>query len=46
MAETRYLLYFSHRLGYLQNGEHDDVIEGYELLGKKTWKFYKKVKGN
>ena len=45
MAETKYLLHFSRRLGYLQDEEYDEIMEGYELLGKKTWKFYEKVRG-
>ncbi len=44
MAETRYLLHFSCRLGHLSNEERDEITEGYELLGKKMWKFYDKVR--
>ncbi len=45
MAETKYLLHFSHRLGYLQDKEYDEIKDGYDLLGKKTWKFYETVRG-
>jgi len=43
MAETKYLVYFSHRLGYLQDGEYNDLKDGYERLGKSLWRFYETV---
>ena len=45
LAETKYLLYFSHRLGYLENDKYDDLRKGYETLGKLLWKFYEAVSG-
>ena len=43
MAETKYLIYFSHRLGYLQDGEYNDLKDGYDRLGKSLWRFYEAV---
>lgn len=43
LAETKYLLYFSHRLGYLKDSEYDDLREGYNKLGKLLWKFYEAI---
>ena len=46
MAETKYLLHFAHRLGYLSDNDYEELEQGYERLGKKLWKFYKAVRGN
>ena len=46
LAETKYLIYFSHRLEYLSDSEYDKIKKGYEKLGKKLWKFYESVRGN
>ena len=46
LAETKYLVYFSHRLEYLSDNEYNKVKQGYERLGKKLWKFYESVRGN
>lgn len=43
LAETKYLLHFSHRLSYLQDEKYDEIMKGYGLLGKKMWKFYEAV---
>ena len=44
MAETKYLLYFSDRLGYLNGGvSYKKLKEGYRTLGKLLWRFYQKV---
>ena len=43
MAETKYLVYFAHRLGYLPETEYNEINSGYETLGKKLWRFYEKV---
>jgi four helix bundle protein len=43
MAETKYLVYFAHRLGYLPDSEYNKINSGYEALGKKLWRFYEKV---
>ena len=44
LAETKYLLHFSHRLSYLQDEKYDEIMKRYALLGKKIWKFYEAVK--
>ena len=44
LAETKYLLYFSNRLGYLEKDRYNELKEGYDTLGKLLWKFYEKVK--
>ncbi len=46
LAETKYLIYFSHRLEYLSDNEYNKIKQGYERLGKKLWKFYESVRGN
>jgi four helix bundle protein len=43
MAETKYLLYFALRLGYLSDEKYDEIKKGYEELGGKPWKFYESV---
>ena len=44
MAETKYLLYFSHRLGYINDNKYDEIKSGYERLGKQLWRFYESVR--
>ena len=44
MAETKYLLYFALRLGYLSDEEYDKINKGYEELGGKLWRFYETVR--
>jgi four helix bundle protein len=46
LAETKYLLYFSNRLGYFANGEYVELKKGYDNLGKLLWRFYEKVQNN
>ena len=46
LAETKYLLYFSNRLGYIEKGTYNELNESYDKLGKILWKFYEKVKMN
>jgi four helix bundle protein len=46
LAETKYLLYFSNRLGYFVNDEYIELKKGYDALGKLLWKFYEKVQNN
>jgi four helix bundle protein len=46
LAETKYLIYFSNRLGYFANGEYSELIKGYHTLGKSLWRFYDKVQGS
>ena len=43
MAEVKYLVYFAHRLGYLQDDEYSDLKNGYDKLGKSLWRFYETV---
>jgi len=45
LAETKYLIYFSHRLEYLPDNDYDKINKGYEILWKKLWKFYESIKG-
>ena len=44
LAETKYLLYFAHRLEYLSKNDYDKISANYEELGKKLWKFYETVR--
>ena len=44
LAETKYLLYFSGRLGYLKKDELDRLAAGYDLLGKSLFKFFEAVR--
>jgi four helix bundle protein len=46
LAETKYLLYFSNRLEYFDKDSYNELIKGYDTLGKLLWKFYEKVKTN
>jgi four helix bundle protein len=43
-AETKYLLYFSHRLGYLTDEQHKNLEAQSDVLGKKLWRFYEKLR--
>jgi len=43
LAETRYLLYFSSRLGYLQAAQHIGLNGLAEEVGRLLWKFYKSL---
>ena len=45
LAETKYLLYFSHRLDFFKSGQYDDLGNGYDKLGKLLWKFYEAIGG-
>jgi four helix bundle protein len=45
LAETKYLIYFSNRLGYFKKAEYSNLKNGYNTLGKLLWKFYEAVKG-
>jgi len=46
MAETKYLLYFSRRLGYINDNKYGEIKIGYERLGKQLWRFYETVRKN
>ncbi len=46
LAETKYLLYFSNRLGYFRDGEYIELKNGYNTLGKILWRFYESVRDN
>ena len=43
LAETKYLLHFSDRLGLLSKDGYLTIKEGYEVLGKKLWRFYQSI---
>jgi four helix bundle protein len=43
-AETKYLLYFSHRLEYISDEKHQSLETACEVLGKKLWRFYDKIR--
>jgi four helix bundle protein len=44
LAETKYLLYFSHRLGYFKDDHYDNLRNSYDKLGKLLWKFYEAIR--
>lgn len=44
LAETKYLLSFSRKLGYLSDPEYRGLCRGADDLGRRLWKFYEKVK--
>jgi len=44
LGETKYLLYFSHRLGYFKGDPYNELKKGYDTLGKLLWKFYEAIK--
>ena len=44
LAETKYLLYFSNRLGYFKENRYNELRIGYDKLGKLLWKFYEAVR--
>jgi four helix bundle protein len=43
-AETKYLLYFAHRLEYLNEKDFFKIKNTYTKLGKILWKFYEAVR--
>lgn len=43
LAETRYLLYFSERLGYPRATQHQELNDLAEQVGRLLWKFYKSL---
>ena len=43
LAETKYLLYFSNRLGYLKKDPYQKLKEDYRTLGRLLWQFYRRV---
>ena len=45
LAETKYLIYFSRRLGYIENNVYLELKADYNTLGKLLWRFYEAVKG-
>ena len=44
LAETKYLIYFSHRLGYLSDNEYNETKQRHEKLGNKLWRFYESIR--
>lgn len=45
LAEVKYLLHFSNRLGNLSDKEYFPLKEECGLLGKRLWRFYEKIRG-
>jgi hypothetical protein len=43
LAETKYLLHFSVRLGYLSEENHKEISAEYDALGAQLWRFYESV---
>lgn len=46
LAETKYLLYFSNRLGYIKGQDYQKLKAGYDVLGKLFWRFYEAIQRN
>lgn len=46
LAETKYLIYFSNRLQYIDDTVYMELSKEYETLGKLLWRFYERVKSN
>lgn len=44
LAETKYLLHFSHDLEYVDQAVFDDLSQRANDLGAKLWKFYEIVR--
>jgi len=44
LAETKYFLHFSHRLEYISDEKYKTLKGDSDLLGKKLWRFYEKLK--
>jgi four helix bundle protein len=44
LAEAKYLLYFSNRLGYVRGQDYKRLKAEYDVLGKLLWRFYEAVK--
>ncbi len=44
LGESKYLLYFSQRLDYICAPEYEKLENDCEVLGKKLWRFYEKVR--
>ncbi|MDX9785239.1 MAG: four helix bundle protein [Desulfobacterales bacterium] len=43
LAETKYLLHFANRLGYVLDDSYSNLVEGYGKLGQRLWAFYQKI---
>ncbi len=43
LAETKYLLHFSHKMGFLPQAAHDELQRACQQVGQKLWKFYTTV---
>ena len=43
LAEIKYLVYFSNRLGYLEAANYKGLKVKCEILGKKIWRFYQSI---
>ena len=43
LAETKYLIYFSFRIGYLEEEVYERLKQDSDVLGKRLWRFYEKI---
>jgi len=46
LAETKYLLHFANRSGFLPKSQYDEIKAGYDELGRKLWRFYEAVRNH
>jgi four helix bundle protein len=44
LAEVKYLLHFSHSLGYLNENTSNNLAAQANIVGAKLWKFYETVR--
>ena len=44
LAEVKYLVYFSQRLDYIKTSEKEKILNDCNVLGKKLWRFYEKIR--
>ncbi|RME50914.1 MAG: four helix bundle protein [Caldilineae bacterium] len=43
LAETKYLLHFSRRMGYLSEGKYNELQAACQQVGQRLWRFYEAV---
>lgn len=46
LAETKYLIYFSERLGYLTQKKYAELKSRFDKVGNLLWRFYEAVDNN
>lgn len=44
LKESKYLIYFSHKRGYLKKKEYDELIQLSEKIGAMLWGIFSKLK--